>query len=130
MSIASKCDVHVIMRCITHVPTNEKRSVCYRYWRVIDTSVTNNHSLLRQLELDVNCFHMRHKRDNALHHACTLKMAWAAKRLANEPFAGLFNGPLTSRFHLLFLIGPLTSRYQFVKARCTFIFLSNVTEVL
>ena len=39
-------------------------------------------------------------------------MVWAAKRPANEPLAGLFRGPLTAQFNLLFLIGLLTSRYQ------------------
>ena len=34
--------------------------------------------------------------------------AWAAKRPANEPLTGLFSGPLTAQFYLLFLIGPLT----------------------
>ena len=104
MAIASTCDMHVAMRCIKHVLTNEKRFVCCRYWRVIDASMTSNHSLLRQLELDVTCFHMQHKRDNALHHACILKMAWAAKKPTNEPLTGLFSSPLTSRFYLLFLI--------------------------
>ena len=32
-------------------------------------------------------------------------MAWAAKRPANEPLTGLFTGPLTARFYLLFLLG-------------------------
>jgi len=36
MSITTTCDMHVTMRCIKHVDTNEKRSVCCRYRRVID----------------------------------------------------------------------------------------------
>ena len=35
-----------------------------------------------------------------------------------------------AHFYFLFLIGPLTSPYQFLKALSTFIFLSNVAEVL
>ena len=36
-----------------------------------------------------------------------LEMAWAAKRLANEPLIGLFTDPPTDKFYLLFLTGPL-----------------------
>ena len=43
----------------------------------------------------------------------TVDMAWAAKRPANEPLTGMFSGPLTAQFYLLFLIELLTSRYQF-----------------
>ena len=48
------------------------------------------------------------------------------KRPANEPLTGLCSGPLTAQFYLLFLIGPLTSSYQFLKSLSTFIFLLNV----
>ena len=34
-----------------------------------------------------------------------LEMAWAAKRPANEPLTGIFTGPLTAQFYLLFLLG-------------------------
>ena len=51
-----------------------------------------------------------------------LEMAWAAKKSANESFTGRFTGPLTAQFYLLFLIGSLTSRYQFLKSLLTFIF--------
>ena len=34
----------------------------------------------------------------------TVEMAWATKRPANEPLTGLFSGPLTAQFYLLFLI--------------------------
>ena len=47
------------------------------------------------------------------------EMAWAA----NEPLTGLYGDLLTAQFHLLFLIGPLTRRYQFSKSLSTFIFL-------
>ena len=57
-----------------------------------------------------------------------LSLSWAAKRPANEPLTGLFSDPLTAQFYLLFLMGPLTSRYQFMKSLSTFIFLSNVVE--
>ena len=60
-----------------------------------------------------------------------LEMARAAERSANgETLTGLFSGSLTAQFYLLFLIKPLTSRYQFLKSLSTFIFLSNVPEVL
>ena len=59
-----------------------------------------------------------------------LSPSWAAKRPANEPLTGLFSGPLTAQFYLLFLMGPLTSRYLFMKSLSTFIFLSNVVERL
>ena len=52
-----------------------------------------------------------------------LAIAWVAKRPTNEPLTGLFSGPLTAQLHLLFLIGPLTSRYQFLKSLSTCIFL-------
>ena len=55
-------------------------------------------------------------------------MAWVAKRSANEPLTGLFGGALTAQFYLLFLIGPLTSPYQFLKSLSTFIFLINAVE--
>ena len=58
----------------------------------------------------------------------SVEMAWAAKRPAHEPLTGLFSGPLTALFYLLFLIEPLTSRYQFLKSLSTFIFLLNVVE--
>ena len=57
--------------------------------------------------------------------SCRLGMAPAAKRPANEPLTGLFISLLTAQFYLLFLIGPLTSRYQFLKSLSTFIFLLN-----
>ena len=57
-----------------------------------------------------------------------LEMAWAAKRPANEPLTGLFSGLLTARFYFLFLIGPLMSRYQFLKSLSTFSFFLNVAE--
>ena len=53
----------------------------------------------------------------------SVEMAWAAKRPANKPLTGLFSGPLTTQFYLLFLIEPQTSRYQFLKFFSTFIFL-------
>ena len=53
----------------------------------------------------------------------TIEMAWAAKRSANEPLTGLYGDLLTTQFHLLFLIGPLTRRHQFSKSLSTFIFL-------
>ena len=34
-----------------------------------------------------------------------VKMAWATKRPANEPLAGLFAGPLTARFYLCLFLG-------------------------
>ena len=52
----------------------------------------------------------------------------AAKRPVNESLTGIFKGPLTAQFYLLFLIGPLTSRYQFLYSLSTFSFLSNVAE--
>ena len=58
----------------------------------------------------------------------SLDMTWAAKRPANEPSTGLFSGPLTAQFYLLFPIGLLTSRYQFLKSLSTFIFQLNVVE--
>ena len=57
-------------------------------------------------------------------------MAWATKRPANEPLTGLFSGPLTAQFYVLFLIGPLTSGYQFLISVSSFIFLLNVVEGL
>ena len=48
--------------------------------------------------------------------ALTVEMAWAAKRLVNEPLTGLVNGPLMTQFYLLFLIGSLTNRYQFLES--------------
>ena len=48
----------------------------------------------------------------------SVEMAWAA----NEPLTGLFSGPLTAQFYLLFLIEPLTNRCQFLKSLSTFIF--------
>ena len=57
-----------------------------------------------------------------------VEMAWAAKRPVNEPLTGIFKGPLTAQFYLLFLIGPLTSRYQFLNSLSTFSFLLNVAE--
>ena len=57
-----------------------------------------------------------------------VEMAWAAKRPVNEPLAGLFSGLLTAHFYLLFLIGPLMSRYQFLNSLSTFSFLLNVAE--
>ena len=38
----------------------------------------------------------------------TVEITWAAKRPANEPLIGLFGGPLTAQFYLLFLIEPLS----------------------
>ena len=68
---------------------------------------------------------------SAIAYRCSkVVMAWAAKRPANEPLTGLFNGTLTAQFYLLFLIGPLTSGYQFLKSLSTFIFLLNVDEGL
>ena len=55
-------------------------------------------------------------------------MAWAAKRPTNEPLTGLSSGLLTAWFYFAFLIGPLTSRYQFLKSLSTFSFLLNVAE--
>ena len=57
-----------------------------------------------------------------------VETAWAAKRPVNEPSTGIFKGPLTAQFYLLFLIGPLTSRYQFLNSLSTFSFLLNVAE--
>ena len=48
-------------------------------------------------------------------------MAWAAKRPANEPLTSLFIGPLTAQVYHLFLTGPLTNRYQFLKSLSIFI---------
>ena len=36
-------------------------------------------------------------------HVIILEMAWATMRPANEPLTGLFTGPLTAQFYLLFL---------------------------
>ena len=36
---------------------------------------------------------------------CTVEMAWAAKRPANEPLTDLFIGPLTALFYLCLLLG-------------------------
>ena len=48
-----------------------------------------------------------------------VEMAWAGKKPANEPLIGLFSGPLTAQFYFLFLIGPLMSRYQFLRSLST-----------
>ena len=53
-------------------------------------------------------------------------MEWAAKRPANEPLTGLFSGPLTAQFYLLFLVGPL----PIFEITFNFIFFSNMAEVL
>ena len=57
-----------------------------------------------------------------------VEVAWAAKRPANEPLTVFFTGSLTAQFYLLFLIGPLTSRYQCLKSFSTFFFLVDVVE--
>ena len=57
-----------------------------------------------------------------------VEIAWAAKRPVNEPLTDIFKGPLTAQFYLLFLIGLLTSRYQFLNSLSTFSFLLNVAE--
>ena len=55
-------------------------------------------------------------------------MAWATKRPVNEPLNGFFSGPLTTHFCVLFIMGQLTSRYQFLKSVSTFIFFLNVVK--
>ena len=57
-----------------------------------------------------------------------VEMAWAAERPVNEPLTDIFKGPLTAQFYRMFLIGPLTSRYQFLNSLSTFGFLLNVAE--
>ena len=49
---------------------------------------------------------------------------------ANKPLTGLFIGPRTVKFYLLFLTGPLTSRYQFLKSLLIFIVPLKVIEDL
>ena len=46
---------------------------------------------------------------------CEIDMAWAAKRLANEPLTSLFIGPLTARFNLFLSLGHLRAAYNFLK---------------
>ena len=57
-----------------------------------------------------------------------VEMAWAAKRPVNEPLTDIFKGPPTAQFYYFLLIGPLTSRYQFLNFLSTFSFLLNVAE--
>ena len=57
-----------------------------------------------------------------------VEMAWAAKRPVNEPLTHIIKGPLTAQFYPLFLIGPLTSSYQFLNSLSTLSFLLNVAE--